>query len=111
MKPKLIKASLLPLQGKYYGTIVRLHFEKKLFQEIKIWGNVDYEPSIRELKEYELTRQDWKTNKLIDNGFGGKSGCRELGLFSDHFESRSDYHIAMEIVKALNRSMKWKSIN
>ncbi len=54
---KLINAELLKLEGKYYGSVLRINYEynsRKEFFEIKVWiNNSDLRPSKREDSEGE----------------------------------------------------------
>lgn len=87
-----MKAILKPLIGNYYGTIIELHFEDGEDKEtIKLWNNGDYEPSIREIKSWGYTQEQWDNNEIIE----------EL-ICDSHFESKLTYERAMKIVNAIN---------
>lgn len=103
------KAKLLPLEGKYYGTKVKLPYG----QGVTFWltfsdrdDNKAYVPSDRELAEEGITREQWDNNEIIEthNGFGGDLDipAKELVEACDHFEDQYSYEVALAFVKMYN---------
>ena len=78
-----MKAKLLSLDGKYYGTKIAVSYDG-CESLIEVWHMGNYKPSARELR-------DW--NEVND---GPYETC------DSHFESESSLEIAERIVKALN---------
>lgn len=98
-----MKATLMPLIGKYYGTKIELRFDNGDREHIKLWNSGDYEPSIREIKSWGYTQEQWDNNEIIESGYDGTGPIRSLGLICDsHFESKLTYERAMKIVNAIN---------
>lgn len=81
-----VRAELLPLKGKYYGSEIALYdAEGDHTDTIQVWvfGN-DYTPSERELEGWD------------EEEYGPYEVC------DSHFESRLGYEICQRIVKAIN---------
>ena len=74
-----MKAKLLPLKGKYYGTKIAVEHQGKE-SEISVWHMGNYKPSARELERRS-------------EGF---EYC------DSHFESEASLEIAKRIFAALN---------
>ena len=99
-----MKAELLPLDGKHYGSIIRIT-DGSFTTEITVWHNADFTPSVRELESWGYTEDDWEKNRNVDDGFGGKSPVRSLDITSDgHFESAWQYNLCRRIIDAINAS-------
>ena len=79
-----MKIEILPLQGKYYGTKIKIAHEGNLSGEITIWGAAPkrYKPSVREI----ALSPDVPVEELMCD-------C--------HYEEQGDYEIALVIEKAL----------
>jgi hypothetical protein len=90
-------AKVLPLKGKYYGTIVELIDEEGRKSEIKIWiDDPDYSPSDRQLEDY---------------GFANKEEAHDDGFPCDcHYESQRGYWIANCIASAINGTASTKEL-
>jgi len=99
-----MKAILKPLDGKYYGTKIEIHFDDGGDKSIiELWDSGDFEPSIRELELYGYTQEQWGKNELVENGYGGKTPIREMDLVCDsHFESKRTYERASKLVSLIN---------
>jgi len=82
-------AKVLPLQGKYYGTIVELTDESGRKSELKIWiKDPDCDLSDRELK---------------DSGYKTREEASEDGYPCDcHYESKRGFWLASRIADAIN---------
>jgi len=100
-----MKAKLMPLKGKYYGTEIEIHFEDGEDKEVfKLWNTGNFEPSIRELEAYGYTQEQWNNNEEVDNGWGGKTKIQEMDLTCDsHFESKLTYERALKIIDKINQ--------
>ena len=97
-----MKATLEPLVGKYYGTIITIDFGDGT-EEINLWDMGDYEPSKRALAERGYTEEEWETNAIVDDGWGGKMEVREDDFRSSgHYESKTTYERALLIIEKLN---------
>lgn len=98
-----MKAELMPLEGKYYGTIVKVTLDDGETTEIKIWHSGDYTPSERECQCAGISREQWLKNEMIDEGSDGLVEAREiLEICDSHFESQVSYWLAERIVKGIN---------
>jgi len=86
-----MKAKLEALNGKYYGTIINIETDNGA-TKINIWFMGDYEPSDRQLKEWQFTRKQWDNNKEM--------GC------DSHYESKDGYILAEIICNAINKGGK-----
>jgi hypothetical protein len=82
---KITKAELLPLDGKYYGTKIKLVLDKASDIELKIWIH-DGEPSVRELKD---------------------NNDEDCEFDSSHYETAGDLEVAETIVTAINKYMEY----
>jgi hypothetical protein len=109
-----MKARILPLEGKYYGTEIEIDIEKSFPENIvvfKLWNCGNYEPSDRELQEHNITRREWDADKLMlprEDGWGGKTDKpRDVYEICDsHFESQDTYELAQIICNAINSAEK-----
>lgn len=104
MKIKDIK--LLPLEGKYYGSTIRIEFEDKQSDcDIKIWYSGNFIPSDRELKDAGITREEYLTNilnKPQEDGWGDiTTKTSDLIEFDNHTETQDCLEICNMIVNAL----------
>lgn len=99
-----MKARLLDLKGKYYGTKIELYDEvtDETIDTICLWISSSYEngsdPSDRELVEYSITRQQFDDNVLYD----GSPVQGELFCCDQHYETQGTYTTALNIIKAIN---------
>ena len=78
-----MKAKIRALDHKYYGTIIDVETNKGK-TSIEIWFMGDYEPSIRELSNWNIE----------ENG--------PFEICDNHFESKDGYKLATIICKAIN---------
>ena len=97
-----MKATILPIKGKYYGTEIKVEFSEGLYEIVRFTGFSDYEPSVRELLKAGHDHIDWVSNKEIDDGWGGKCKIKDAGLFTDHYEKNSTYLRALKFVVKIN---------
>jgi len=93
-----IRAELLPLDGKYYGTQIKVENDLDCNGPniIKIWfGYPEY------TKEFISPRE---IEKIMNNPENTKEDIEEILLDWDynHSESIYEYKVAQEIVKSLN---------
>lgn len=99
-----MKASLLPLSGKYYSTKILVENGPSRF-EIEIRRGSGFAPSERELhlREIPLTPLEWELslNLLEGKAFVEKYGENAL-FFDNHYETQETFEIAQKIVRALN---------
>ena len=96
-----MKAKLLPLNGKHYGSVIEVT-DGDIKTSITVWCNANFIPSDRELADLGLTRKDWDTNAEIDDGWGGKIRVQDMDICSDgHFESQWQHELCKRIVKSL----------
>lgn len=93
-------AEIQPLEGKYYGTIIKLLSGPASGQIIKIWLASGV-PSDRELEKSGYTREDWDKNVEVPDGWGGKVPVREICLGDTHYECVESYRIAQALVQTL----------
>ena len=96
-----LKAEIIPLMGKYYGTVIKIQKEDAVW-DIRLWNNSNPEPSERQLLDIGYTKEDWENNSLIPDGWGDEVEIRKANLFSDnHYESQQTFDIAQIIVKGI----------
>lgn len=97
-----MKATLLPLEGKYYGTYIEIDFRdgrKKIFS-ISVNGAYDTcTPSDRELENYGITREQWDSQKMPN----GENPCEYMGIFDCHYEHQKILEISNLVVEKLNQ--------
>ena len=80
-----LKAELLPLEGKYYGSRIALRSDDgQVDDQIEIWIMGDYTPSERELEGWD------------EEEYGPYEVC------DTHFESALGYEVCKFIVAAIN---------
>jgi hypothetical protein len=79
-----MKATILPLDGKYYGTKVQIDFGNEDKTWVEVWYMGDYKPSARELA-------------LLHPG-------EEFEGCDTHYETADGYRIAKIICDAINQA-------
>lgn len=85
--PNKMNASIRPLNGKYYGTLIDIDDGTWGGSTLEVWIMGNYRPSKRQLEHWEVESYE---------------GAKEDGFLSDdHFESELGYIIAEAIVKTL----------
>jgi hypothetical protein len=101
-----MKAKIMPLRGKYYGTEIKI-FDEDGTDEIKLWDSGDFIPSERELKACGLTLKQWVDNEevALDDGKTLAKAKDILEICDSHFESDLTYKRALKIVTAINLYM------
>lgn len=57
----MMEARLLPLKGKYYGSIIEIDTPTGK-TEIKVWHSADFVPSQRELEKHQMTIEEYREN-------------------------------------------------
>lgn len=99
-----MRAELIPLDGKYYGTEIRLDFEDGGKEEfIILWESGDNNLSEREIEQNGFTKEQYHNNELVDDGHGKKIRIQLLLQPDDiHFESEKTYRRALQIIEKLN---------
>lgn len=103
-----LKAVVMPLDGKYYGTRVAVSRGEERLYVLTLWNSSSGEPSEREL-EGVCTIQQWRDNTRISaldwNGNDAMVPVRELYELDDsHYEDRATYQDALDIVERINRT-------
>lgn len=94
-----MKATLLPLRGKYYGTLIEI--EDGFKYTISLWHSGSFEPSDRELEG--ITIEQWRNNEEVNlAGYGYIPAKEIVEICDEHFESRETYALALKIVEKLN---------
>ena len=79
-----MKADILPLNGKYYGTVIQYGGDRT----IEVWDMENYIPSDRQLEYWEMTLEEAKADNMM---------C------DSHYETQESYRIAEAIVKAIRK--------
>jgi len=98
-----MRAEIRPLEGKYYGTIIRVTFDGDCdYTEFTIWYPIG-PPSDRWLKEYGYTRDQWERNARVPDNFEGTVSIQEELPGDDPYESRATFMLVSIIVSALNK--------
>ena len=84
-----MKATIEPLQGKYYGTKINFEYIGKRIEKgvIEVWHMGDYKPSKRQLQYWGV--------KSIKEAHDNDYPC------DSHFETEITYKICVEIKNAL----------
>lgn len=98
-------AEILPLEGKYYGTYIRLQLDDGTETIFSIWSEGGGDPSQRELSDAGYTKKNWDDNILIDDGWGGKEPIQSAEVIDTpggHYETQKDYDVCRFIVDAIN---------
>ena len=91
-----MKATLLPLLGKYYGTEIEIYFEddpNSHTETLTLWDTTGFIPSIRYLEKYGYTQEDWDSGRTDDDF-----------ICDSHFESKLTYERALKLVNLINSS-------
>jgi hypothetical protein len=97
----VVRTTLLPLEGKYYGTEVETEFNNGTKEIITIWTQKG-EPSERALAEFDLTKEQWNNNQNFDPKLGINDDYADY--FPDcHHETEMDLYIAQKLVESLNQ--------
>jgi hypothetical protein len=84
-----MKAKLLPLKGKYYGSEIEIttEFPSWPLTHIKIWCNADYVPSNRQLKKLGISLKEVGSGELCWS----------------HMESEFSYQLAEYLVDCIEK--------
>ena len=103
-----MKAELLPLSGKYYGTKIRVVDDDGFGFEIKLWNSGNFEPSDREL-DGVCTIGEWRNNKILPlvNSWTGEIGVSAkevIEICDSHFESRVTHRMVVNLVDKINQN-------
>lgn len=97
-----MKAKLLPLEGKHYGSKIEIT-DGEISTIVTVWERGDGTPSERELALHGITKDQWDRNDMVDNGWGGTERVRELDMIcSSHFESEWQYQLCKKIISAFD---------
>ena len=106
-----VKARLLPLNDKYYGTEIVIVDDYGFEYYVSLCNPGNWEPSDRELDGI-CTIEQWRNNDWLPNitdGWTGKKGIyakEAVDLCDDHFESRNTYELARKLVELINKGEK-----
>ena len=104
-----MKAKILPLDGKYYGTKVEIVDDDGNDFTITLWNSCGWEPSDRELGD-KCTIKQWRDDVVLpyDDGWGNPTVRAKdwVDLNSGHFESRGTYRMARAIADLINGASK-----
>lgn len=102
-----MNATLEPLEGKYYGTVVRVHYGpgEYEYREVNFWFSdlSKSRPSTREMGT--ITVEEWEKNPLTDyvNEDGEKMTIHEIvNICDSHWESQMALDLAELFIKAVN---------
>lgn len=99
-----MKARLLSLTGKYYGTEIEITDEGRKFV-INLWkpnSLETYIPSKREL-EGVCTEEEWINNKEI-NIDGETIKARDAVEIDEHTELKKTYEFALKLISKINKN-------
>ena len=102
-----MRARLLPLEGKYYGTKIEIIDDDGFDFEIELWNPGNFEPSDRELRGC-CTIEQWRNNEILPNerdSWTVEYGVRARDLVSiedTNFESRTTHRMALKIIDLIN---------
>jgi hypothetical protein len=102
-----MRAKLLPLKGKYYGTEIEIEYKGEVIK-ISLWKTKG-KPSERELQKSGYTKKQWDDNVHVDDGWGGKTSIRNIVTCDTHHESQYTYELAQEIVSRLTDDQEDKT--
>lgn len=92
-----MKAKILPLNEKYYGTFIVIKDNYGYEHRIKLWNDCSCIPSKRELFNI-CTEKQWINNEISKDGIYFKDIVREFS----HCESKETYELALRIVNLIN---------
>ena len=90
-----MKAKLLPLSGKYYGTEIEVISDNGFEYVIKLWNSANFRPSPRELArwgDFGTSEEYWREND---------------GACDGHFESLDTYNTAIRIITSIDGTKQW----
>jgi len=82
----MLKAKLLPLEGKYYGSIIEVDTPTGK-TEIKVWHSADFIPSQRELDKQKMAIEEYRENSELSDS---------------HFESHFTHKLCEYLVICIN---------
>ena len=104
-----MKASIRPLDGKYYGTLIDITDDDGNEFQINLWNSCGFEPSDRELGG-DCTIEQWRNNDILpyEDGWGNKTVRAKdwVEICDGHFESRGTYNMAKTIADLINGASK-----
>jgi len=102
-----VKAEILPLSGKYYGTEVEVKFNDPEIQDglIQIWITGNWKLSLREIGIMREFLSEGLTEKEVKETYpDGDKSMLEDWVCDSHYETETSYKIAQLLVDAINRN-------
>lgn len=100
-----MRATILPLKGKYYGSEMSIEYKGHEYY-IQVWERTTFVPSKRELDNYCLTEKQWVDNEQVPVASLGKvwtEAAREILDTSDgHYEDKGTYEFLVALEEKLN---------
>lgn len=96
-----MKAELLELSGKYYGTEVQITTDSGYEYVIKLWNNGGCEPSARVLNGI-CTIDEWRDNATLTIDYEEIKAKDVVEICDSHFESQDTYLLARKMIDLIN---------
>ena len=107
---KIVKAELLPLEGKYYYSEILVTFTDKSTILLKVINSDElaYIPSIRECALVNITQEQWINNvQLYDEESDSIISAKDRLEINDmHYEDQKTYESCLAIVDKLTTKKK-----
>jgi len=99
---KQVYATIKELQGKHYGTTIRVHHPSGKLFGIDVWCPIGA-PSEADLEDWGISTQEWKNNVDVPDGWGGFSPVQEMFPCDGHYQSQFESDLVDVIVDAINK--------
>lgn len=100
MSKHIVSAKILPLDGKHYGTNIRLTLDNGDYRDLNVWISGGT-PSDEALKEWGTDIAGYEANVEVDNGWDGLSPIQSMFPCDSHYQSQYELEVCEEIVDAL----------
>jgi hypothetical protein len=109
---KIVKAELLPLEGKYYYSEILVTFTDKSTILLKVINSDElaYIPSIRECALVNITQEQWINNvQLYDEESDSIISAKDRLEINDmHYEDQKTYESCLEIINKLTTNIMYE---
>ena len=102
MNAPIIKAEILPLADKHYGTEIRLHLSNGETTRLDVWVSGGG-PSEEACQQWGISRAEWLANVEVDDGWGGAGAIHRMFPCDAHYQSQYEWEVCQQIVSALNK--------
>ena len=100
MSDHIVDAHIMPLEGKHYGTQIRIVLDNGKWTYLTVWLSGG-EPSDEALKEWGTDRAGWEANIEVEDCWDGTAPIQSVFPCDSHYQSQYELEVCQQIVRAL----------